>query len=105
MKATSGIRKDRERFGRAFGHRLVRLRTRRQWSRPDLAQQLGVSRDRLAKWEAGIREPPMHLLIGIAKLLDVTLDELMTGKAPPRLTLDEQEKLRSRLEALQKWLA
>jgi transcriptional regulator with XRE-family HTH domain len=103
-REASGIRGKQDSFGCVFGQRLVRLRRRKQWSRPVLAQKLGVSRDRLAKWEAGIREPPLQELIALGKLLGVSLDELIVGKRSPGLTPEEQEKLARRLEALQEWL-
>jgi len=45
-----------------------------------LARELGVSRDRLSKWERGKNAPPLEFLVSLAVLLEVTLDELLTGK-------------------------
>ena len=67
------------RFGE-LGARIARLRTEKGWERPVLARKLGVSRDRLAKWERGKNAPPLAILVSLRTLLEVTLDELVTGK-------------------------
>src|SRR5215218_5440581 len=40
-------------FLQAFGQRIVEARMRKGWTRVELAGEMGVSRDRLAKWERG----------------------------------------------------
>lgn len=90
---------------RAFGERIVRLRERRGWSRADLARQLGVARERVAKWELGLRGPMFSVLAPLARVLGVSLDELITGEpAGSSLTPAEQEKLEQRIAALRQWL-
>ena len=67
------------RFG-DLGARIVRLRNEKGWGRTVLARKLGVSRDRLSKWERGDNAPPLESLVLLGTLLGVTLDELVTGK-------------------------
>src|SRR4051812_43808570 len=67
------------RFG-DLGARIVRLRGEKGWGRTVLARKLGVSRDRLSKWERGDNAPPLESLALLGTLLEVTLDELVTGK-------------------------
>jgi transcriptional regulator with XRE-family HTH domain len=67
------------RFG-DLGARIARLRSEKGWDRPALARKLGVSRDRLSKWERGENAPPLEILVSLGILLEVTLDELVTGK-------------------------
>jgi transcriptional regulator with XRE-family HTH domain len=62
-----------------LGARIARLRDAQGLSRAALARGLGVSRDRLSKWELGKNDPPLDVLIGLRHLLGVTLDELMVG--------------------------
>ena len=63
-----------------MGMRIVRLREERGLSRAALARELGVSRDRVAKWEREKNEPPVEMLIALGDALGVTLDELVTGR-------------------------
>ena len=37
-----------------FGEKLQRLRKARSWTQEQLAEQLGVSRQSLSKWESGV---------------------------------------------------
>ena len=67
------------RFG-DLGARIVRLRSEKGWNRAVLARKLGVSRDRLSRWERGENAPPLEILVLLGALLEVTLDELVTGK-------------------------
>ena len=63
-----------------LGARIVRLRSEKGWDRVVLARKLGVSRDRLSKWERGKNAPPLKILVLLGNLLEVTLDELVTGR-------------------------
>jgi transcriptional regulator with XRE-family HTH domain len=65
---------------KALGQRVVRLRTEKGWSRVELAQELGVSRERLAKWERGSNAPPLRILVALKRVLGITLEELVTGE-------------------------
>ena len=90
----------------AFGRRIVRLRQRKGWSRVELAGELGVSRERLAKWERGAHEPPLAMLIALRAVLGVSLDELVAG-APPEakgMTEAEWSELRAHLQGLSRFL-
>jgi transcriptional regulator with XRE-family HTH domain len=79
-----------------MGERIARLRHRRGWDRAVMARKLGVSRDRISKWERGENAPPLEILVALRRLLGVTLDELVTGKAaPPAMELSEEERERA----------
>jgi len=93
-------------FGRELGRRIVRFRQRKGWRQADLAWEVGVPPTRLAKWERGIHEPSLAVLVRLGKLLGVTLDELITGEPPAgtALTRSEQAKLADRLEKMRRWL-
>jgi transcriptional regulator with XRE-family HTH domain len=83
--------------GRFFemGERIARLRHQKGWGQAVLARKLGVSRERISKWERGENAPPLEILVALRRLLGVTLDELVTGKAaPPVLELREEERER-----------
>jgi len=57
-----------------------RLADRRRdagYSQEDLAERLGVSRQAVSKWERSESSPDTNNLIALAKLYDVSLDELL----------------------------
>lgn len=56
---------------------LKRLRNQHQYTQEMLAEELGVSRQVIAKWERGESTPELNLCIKLADLYDVTLDNLV----------------------------
>jgi transcriptional regulator with XRE-family HTH domain len=56
------------------------LREERGLSQRALAQHLHVSSSTIAKYEAGVHTPPLSVLVRLAAILDVSLDQL-AGKA------------------------
>lgn len=67
-------------FRRAIGARIVRLRQVRSWNQFDLADRLDVPRDRLAKWESGCHVPSAEALLVLSDVLEISVDELLTGR-------------------------
>jgi transcriptional regulator with XRE-family HTH domain len=65
-----------------LGRRIVRLREAKGWKRAELARRLGVKRERLGTWERGSRTPPLQALIGLRRVLGVSIDELVSGARP-----------------------
>ncbi|WP_080802751.1 helix-turn-helix transcriptional regulator [Arabiibacter massiliensis] len=63
----------------SFRDNLQHLRDTQDMSQADLAQQLGVSRQSVAKWEAEKSYPEMDKLIKICDLFDCSLDDLVRG--------------------------
>lgn len=64
-----------------MGSRISRLRKGKGLSQEMLAEKLGVSSQAVSKWETGQSCPDISLLPSLAKLLDVTVDELLTGNS------------------------
>ncbi|MFG2004963.1 helix-turn-helix domain-containing protein [Spirillospora sp. NPDC048911] len=65
----------------AVGSRLKRLRTQRDVTLADLAEETGISASTLSRLEAGLRRPTLEQLLPLARAYGVTLDELVD--APP----------------------
>ena len=61
----------------ALSERLYELRKKRGLSQEQLADQLGVSRQAVSKWESGRAVPETNTLISISTFFDVSLDYLM----------------------------
>lgn len=60
-----------------FAEKILSLRTERGMSQDDLAEQLGVSRQSVSKWETGQSTPDLDRIIRLADLFGVSVDELV----------------------------
>lgn len=56
---------------------LLMLRKLHKMSQEEVADQIGVSRQALGKWEAGETTPDIHNCIALARLYDVSIDDLV----------------------------
>ena len=65
-----------------LGESIYRLRTARNMSQGDLADALDVSRQSVSKWENNMAVPDLDRLVKLSELFGITLDELVTGRAP-----------------------
>lgn len=80
-----------------IGNRISGFRKGKGMTQEELASILGVSSQAVSKWENDASCPDISLLPQLAKVLDVTTDELLTGKnnevkmvpASQRKSLDE----------------
>ena len=59
-----------------FCDKLQTLRKENGFSQESLAEKLGVSRQTVAKWEAGDSLPDLGLAVTLARIFGVTLDSL-----------------------------
>ena len=60
-----------------LSQKITHLRKQKGWSQEQLAAKLEVSRQAVYKWEAGISQPEIDKLKKIAKLFEVSFDELL----------------------------
>ena len=70
-----------------LGESIYRLRTARNLSQGDLADALDVSRQSVSKWENNMAVPDLDKLVKMSDLFGITLDELVTGRAPQATTV------------------
>jgi transcriptional regulator with XRE-family HTH domain len=63
-----------------LGKRIAMLRRQRGLKQDDLANSLGVSAQAVSKWENDQTCPDISLLPKLAELLEVSVDELLSGK-------------------------
>jgi DNA-binding XRE family transcriptional regulator len=59
-----------------LGRNIRRLRMERNMTQRELAWHLKISVQAVSKWERGCTYPDLSLLLPIARLFSVTLDEL-----------------------------
>lgn len=60
-----------------FADKLIQLRKKSGWSQEELAQQMGVSRQSISKWEGAQSIPDLEKIIRLAKLFSVSTDYLL----------------------------
>lgn len=63
--------------------RLVQLRKQHSLSQEELAEKLGISRQAVSKWERAEASPDTDNLIALAKLYNVSLDDLLKTDEEP----------------------
>ena len=63
-----------------LGARIAALRRESGWSQAELAARLRVSPSAMGMYEQGRREPPVEVLVSLARELGVTIDFLLTGQ-------------------------
>ena len=66
----------------SMGQIIKRLRKERNFTQEELAEQLGVSRQAVSKWETDAGLPDLERLTALSRLYHITLDELVKGESP-----------------------
>ena len=69
------------------GQNIKNLRERKGLTQQELAVRVDVAQATVANWESGRREPDINILIRIAKLFNVTLDELVMKELTPPIPM------------------
>ena len=57
--------------------KIIELRKKAGWSQEELAEKLMVTRQAVSKWENGTSDPSTSNLIALAKLFDLSAEELL----------------------------
>lgn len=60
-----------------FNERLLELRKKSGWSQEELGYKIDVSRQTISKWESGQTTPELEKLRMLAKLFEISVDELI----------------------------
>ena len=63
-----------------LGETLLHLRKRHHYTQEDVAEQIGVSRQTIAKWENNESIPDVLSAGKLAELYDVSLDEMLSAE-------------------------
>lgn len=63
-----------------FGEKLKQIREERGMTQQTLAEKLYVTRQAVSRWECGARYPDLLTAKKIATILDISLDELLSGE-------------------------
>lgn len=74
-----------------IANKLLQLRKEKGLSQEQLAQKLGISRQAISKWERAEASPDTDNLIELARLYDISLDELLLHE-PTKKDSDKEEQ-------------
>ncbi len=80
-----------------FAEKLTALRKGRELTQEQLAEQLGVSRQSVSKWESGQVVPEVEKIVELSRVFDVSIDYLLKPSELDALSvktqmLEEQQK-------------
>ena len=60
-----------------LAEKIMSLRRKKEWSQEKLAEQLGVSRQSVSKWESSASIPDIEKIIRMSELFGVSTDYLL----------------------------
>ena len=60
-----------------FADKLIELRKKSGWSQEDLAEQMGVTRQSVSKWESSQSVPELEKIVALSTIFDVSTDYLL----------------------------
>ena len=72
-----------------FGQRLTKLRKEKELTQNDIADKVGVTAQAVSKWENDLASPDIDVLMKLADIFDISLDELL-GKEKQTISLVEK---------------
>ena len=78
-----------------FNEKLLELRKQKGWSQEEVGEKINVSRQTISKYESGLSTPEMDKLIELAKVFEISIDELVGEE---KNTIIPEEKNKSKKE-------
>lgn len=85
-----------------IGENIAALRKKAGLTQEELSEKMCVTAQAVSKWENDLSCPDLENIRSMAKLFDVTVDELLNGrKDVPELKSDEPEKVAKRILHIQ----
>lgn len=84
----------------SFEKKLQSLRKKAGLSQEELANQLGVSRQAVSKWESGISYPEMDKLILMTRLFKCSLDDLVNDEIKEPMIEENSKKKQKSVDSL-----
>ena len=89
IKAQKGAK---EYFLMSLGNKIYELRTAKNMSQIELAEQLEVSRQAVSKWETDAATPDLDKLIKLCNLFEVSLDQITEREALSQSTIEKTNR-------------
>lgn len=67
-----------------LGEQIKYFRIRQKWSQAELAAHLHISASAIGMYEQNRRTPCLHIIVAMAKVFQISLDEFVDAPAPYR---------------------
>jgi len=74
---SSDTRKESSTIKKSLGEVLKNYRTKNKMTQEFVAEAVGVSRQSVSKWEQGVTDPSTSNLFALAKLFNVSVEDLL----------------------------
>ena len=74
---SENVRKEKSAVKKSLGEKLKTYRTSCKMTQEFVAEQIGVSRQAVSKWENGTSDPSTSNLFALAKLFGISVEELL----------------------------
>jgi transcriptional regulator with XRE-family HTH domain len=84
-----------------FGQRLANLRKTAGYTQKELADEIGATRRMIAYYETESDHPPTNMLVGLARTLNTSIDELL-GLTTGKKTKQPDSRLLRRMQQIDK---
>ena len=75
------------------GERIIRLRTEKGYTQEYIANELGISRQAVHKWEKNETRPDTDNIIRLSHILDTTVEYILNGNERPANSCADKKKL------------
>jgi transcriptional regulator with XRE-family HTH domain len=83
-----------------FPQKLKNLRQSKGWSQGKLGQKIGIDGNRISRYERGALWPSLDLMVGLAKVFDVSMDYLVRSDKDMAISTLRNQELVRRIEQL-----
>lgn len=81
--------------------KIILLRKKCGWSQEELAEELGISRQSVSKWESGISIPDLDKIIKLSDLFEVSTDYLLKDELEIIVPADKTAQLQAEKDDMQ----
>ena len=95
-----------------IGEKILALRKARGWSQEELAEQIGVTRQAVSRWESGTAKPDADKIIATCDLFGVSADYLLRDQYSGEGSVEQTDKqdlsdltTKSEMMTMRKWTA
>jgi transcriptional regulator with XRE-family HTH domain len=75
------------------GARVQHARMQRGWTQRELARAVGMTRSSIGNLETGTQRPPVHIVLLIARVLDVPVTDLLPSGRDPGKIIEEGPRI------------
>ena len=82
----------KEKHTMILADKIISLRKKAGWSQEELAEQLGVTRQSVSKWEGAQSVPDMDKVVQMSRLFGVTTDFLLKDEIEEQAAVPAEEK-------------